>query len=196
MGRGEGNEQESFDLASWPADPLSDLGMARPPIVDTPEGKKWNETRAERIRQADKQLRQLAMQLAMDLAKHETIPRGGYEDRPHSEYVENRFPDFYRGLVSRLGEDAKVKASYGTDKTGKEWRFVEYELNRGLWRVGAIDADSGLGYGDFTIADFDGGRKRIEQLWLELTDSFEVEKHAKPESQTGQWAARRSSTAA
>lgn len=210
MGRGEGSEDEGLYLAGavcpcglaesqWgkpelhqpgcsralPVDPLADLGMPRR-MVDSPEGIEWNRGREQRFRDANQKLRELALQLALKLAKEETIPRGSYEGLPHSDYVNRRWPEIYQGLCRVIGEDSKFEAVYRTDKNGKQWRIVQVGKN---WeentKVVVIDPETDLTEGSFTLKHFEGGRSQIEQLWVDTADTFEVEKHALP----GTWTA-------
>jgi hypothetical protein len=163
---------------------LSDLGVPRPPVVMTAEAKEWDSRndREARLREAERQARQAIEGLARELAIKETIPRGSYVDRPHSEYVAARTPDFVALIVRSLANDVKTEARHATDATGREVKIATVGDFR--HQVVAISNEKGLTIGDFPLEDFKGGRREIEELWLQHGDWMKVAEHALPNTQT------------
>lgn len=179
-------ERENREVAEAMSrnDELSDLGVSRPPVVMTPEAKEWESTeeRSARFRAVQREAREAVMRLARELAMKEPIPRGAYVDRPHSEYVAARTPDFFAMIVRSLHRDVETEARYAVDPTGSEVNIAEYGDYR--HKVVTVSNEKGLTIADFPSADFEGGRREIEQLWLQHGDWMKVAEHALPDTQT------------
>lgn len=180
-------------------DALSDLGVPRPPVVLFPgedeeaqraQYEEYVAPREKRFNKARLEAHRRLMELSIELAKQDLIPRGSYEDQPHSAYVAEHAPRIYRALIANLERFARDESTYAVDGQGRALVFISVQTSPLYTVLEVVDVESNRCIGSFPLADFES-HAQLQRLWLETNGNrkaiLSAAKEGSPSREQAAW---------